>query len=190
LYLDITVLTSEDIILAIGSAAIVAGGIISLSVLSRYRLLTVQLANSNELARDLWSALDNRMKKQDERIVDLMAKVEIYGVKAEAVVPKSALKSVARSISTPFPRADTITPRSGGGSNDVEKNILQRLVEGSKSSTEIKTIIGKSREHTARLMKSLFDDGYVIRNDRERPFVYEITESGRRYLADNRSADT
>jgi predicted transcriptional regulator len=46
----------------------------------------------------------------------------------------------------------------------------------------MRTLIDRSREHTSRLMKALFDRGFVVRNDRNKPFVYEITEAGRRYL--------
>jgi predicted transcriptional regulator len=195
LYLDATVLTYEDYVLAAGAGAIVAAVILSLTVLSRYRSLSVQAANSNELAKDLWSALESRLSKQDERMVDLMAKVEIYGVKAEKGASRPVVSEKSR-IPAPISEtvravaAESVQAKPMGQSSEVEKEILQRLTEGAKSSTDIKAIIGKSREHTARLMKSLYDDGYVIRNDRQRPFVYEITDSGRRYLADNRSAGT
>jgi predicted transcriptional regulator len=39
------------------------------------------------------------------------------------------------------------------------------------------------REHTARMMESLFDKGLVTRDDSEKPFVYQLTEQGERYLS-------
>jgi hypothetical protein len=196
LYLDATALTYEDYVLAVGAGAIVAAVIFALTVLTKYRSLSVQASKSNELAKDLWSALESRLSKQDERIIDLMAKVEIYGVKAENSVNRSVMTEKRSSVAPSSVVAVTNVPttnlpvKSTGGSTDVETMILQKLTEGPKSSIEIKGIIIKSREHTARLMKSLFDDGYVVRNDRERPFVYEITDVGRRYLTGNRSAGT
>lgn len=50
------------------------------------------------------------------------------------------------------------------------------------SSMEVKEAIKRSREHTARMMKSLFDKGLVTRDDSARPFVYQLTERGRAYL--------
>jgi predicted transcriptional regulator len=195
LYLDLTTVTYEDIVLAAGAAAMVAAVILSLTVLSRYRSLSVQTAKSNELARDLWGALENRLSKQDERMVDLMAKVEIYGVRTEKGTNQPLVGEKSRipvPTATPVERVavESMPAKTTSTSSDVEREILESLSGGPKSSTEIKTVIDKSREHTARLMKSLFDDGYVIRNDRNKPFVYEITEAGRRYLTDNRSAGT
>jgi len=44
----------------------------------------------------------------------------------------------------------------------------------------IQTRIGRSREHTARMMNSLFKDGLVERSSEARPFTYKITEKGQR----------
>ena len=65
---------------------------------------------------------------------------------------------------------------------EVETQILRALADGPKTSNDIKQVIAKSREHTARLMKILFEKGLVVRNDRNKPYVYEITDGGRRYL--------
>jgi predicted transcriptional regulator len=59
------------------------------------------------------------------------------------------------------------------------------LAEGPKTSNQIRGIIGLSREHTGRLMKQLFTRGLVLRNDENKPYLYEITEPGRRYLANS-----
>jgi hypothetical protein len=176
-------------VFAIGAAVIVASVIVSFSVLSRYRSLASEAARSNELAKDLWNALDNKLKKQDERIVDLMARVEIYGVRSELKRLPSVSKPRDVLIEAVKPR-EVVINRVSAPSTNVDRTILEKLIEGPKTSTEIKTIIGKSREHTARLMKALFDRRYVIRNDAKRPFVYEITDLGRRYLAESRSAGT
>ena len=159
MYLDATVLTYEDYVLAAGAAAIVAAVVLSLTILSRYRSLSVQAAKSDELAKDLWGALENRLGKQDERIVDLMAKVEIYGVKVEKGVNRPSISEKSRTAAPTEATvrsvaAESVPARSASGSSEVEREILQRLTEGAKSSPEIKDIIGKSREHTARLMKS------------------------------------
>ena len=188
LFFDLSVFPG-DYVFAIGAGAMVASVIISFTVFSRYRTLASEAARSNELAKDLWNALDNKLKKQDERIVDLMARVEIYGVKSElkGLPPVSKPREV--KIGTVKP-AEVVIHRLSAPNTNVDGSILEKLIEAPKSSTQIKTIIGKSREHTARLMKSLFDREYVIRNDAKRPFVYEITDLGRRYLAESRSVGT
>ena len=47
--------------------------------------------------------------------------------------------------------------------------------------------VKKTREHTARLMKALFDGGLVTRDDSARPCAYLLTGRGRAYL-DSRKA--
>ena len=48
--------------------------------------------------------------------------------------------------------------------------------EGPKSAPEIGRFVGRSREHTARLMKKLFDEGYVRRDQTRIPFRYSTVE--------------
>ena len=40
----------------------------------------------------------------------------------------------------------------------------------------------RSREHAARLMKELYEKGLVSRNNSSKPFVYQLTEEGKRRL--------
>jgi CTP-dependent riboflavin kinase len=50
------------------------------------------------------------------------------------------------------------------------------------SSTEIQHEVKKSREHTSRFMKSLFVKQLVSRDVHTKPFVYRITDEGRKLL--------
>jgi len=58
--------------------------------------------------------------------------------------------------------------------NDLIKEILDLLADGPKTSREIERKIGKSREHTARLMKRLYDMGYIKRDESVRPYKYTL----------------
>ncbi len=58
--------------------------------------------------------------------------------------------------------------------NDLIKEILDLLADGPKTSREIERAIGKSREHTARLMKRLYDMGYIKRDESMRPYKYTL----------------
>lgn len=59
---------------------------------------------------------------------------------------------------------------------------LGLLARNAMSTIEIMRALDRSREHTARLMKGLFDRGLVIRDDSKKPFVYTLTQEGQRYL--------
>ncbi len=63
---------------------------------------------------------------------------------------------------------------------EYQLKILEILAtEGEKTAPEMKKKIGITREHTSRLMRRLYDEGYVERNMRKMPYVYRIKEEAR-----------
>ncbi len=58
---------------------------------------------------------------------------------------------------------------------DTEITVLEMLLkEGAKTAPEIKERVHLSREHTARLMKKIYEEGYVEREAGKIPFLYTI----------------
>lgn len=51
--------------------------------------------------------------------------------------------------------------------------------EGSKAAPELGQRLRKSREHTSRLMKKLYLEGYVDRESNRAPFKYKLSETAR-----------
>jgi predicted transcriptional regulator len=66
--------------------------------------------------------------------------------------------------------------------NGVTEHVLGLITAKEMTSRDIQITIGRSREHTSRLMKRLFEDGLVERNTKKKPFTYKITEKGRAKL--------
>ena len=59
----------------------------------------------------------------------------------------------------------------------TELQVLAMLAnEGPKSAPEIGRVVGRSREHTARLMKKLYEEGYIRRDQTRIPFRYSVVE--------------
>jgi predicted transcriptional regulator len=55
----------------------------------------------------------------------------------------------------------------------TEQNIVQVLLdEGSKTAPQIQKNIGKTREHTSRLLKKLWQEGYIDRETHSIPYKY------------------
>jgi len=48
--------------------------------------------------------------------------------------------------------------------------------EGEKTASKIRERIGLTREHTARLMKSLYSRGYIERRTDKMPYVYRLKD--------------
>lgn len=65
----------------------------------------------------------------------------------------------------------------------TEKAVLGFLVSGPKAAPEIGRLMTKSREHTARLMKALFEQGFVERETNRQPYDYRLNEKVRDALA-------
>ena len=56
--------------------------------------------------------------------------------------------------------------------------VLHLITNKAMTSRDIQITLKKSREHTSRLMKKMFEDGYVQRNTKSKPYTYSITEKG------------
>ncbi len=60
---------------------------------------------------------------------------------------------------------------------ETEIWVLRMLVEeGSMTAPKVEKKIGKTREHTARLMKKLWQEGYIERDTHRMPFSYRPTK--------------
>jgi hypothetical protein len=203
-------------------AFLVASGFfvaLSVALLFRYRRISQRISESSDLGKDLLVSLEERLKKQDMRIVDLMARFEVVQARAMAapvapapvppavsapenssVVPVtespsvmpsdvsdvSGAEPVARPVAQPSmsqPASQESQPRSGPPRLDeTEVAAVNLLREASLNTRQITDALKKSREHTARVMKRLFDLGLVKRDDSTKPFVYQLTDDGRRSL--------
>ncbi len=76
------------------------------------------------------------------------------------------------------------------GYNDATSHVLRLITDKSMTSRDIQITIGRTREHTSRLMKKLFEDGFVKRNTDTKPFTYSITEKGQRKVGLLKSTPT
>ena len=57
--------------------------------------------------------------------------------------------------------------------------VLHLITNKPMTSRDIQITLKRSREHTSRLMKKLFEDGYVNRNTGSKPYTYSISEKGK-----------
>ncbi|MGI0045637.1 MAG: winged helix DNA-binding protein [Nitrosotalea sp.] len=56
--------------------------------------------------------------------------------------------------------------------------VLRLITEKPMTSRDIQVTIGRTREHTSRMMKKLFEEGLVERDMQTKPFTYKITGKG------------
>ena len=58
-------------------------------------------------------------------------------------------------------------------------HVLHLITNKAMTSRDIQVTLKRTREHTSRLMKKLFEDGLVQRNTESKPYTYSITEKGK-----------
>jgi len=179
---------------------------LSVGLMVRYRRVSERISASTDLGHDLWAALEKRMNKQDERILDMMGRLEVVQSRVVAATAQTPSVLTPPQILSPAPseeKPNVVTdqktivqqPKSqpeSRTSQQVSKELLLdetqltaiNLLGGSpKNTRQITDALNKSREHTARIMKGLFELGLVSRNDSTKPFVYQLTDEGRRYIS-------
>ena len=106
-------------------------------------------------------ALKTEIRELKEQVEKLIAVPEI---KSEPVIPIRRDKAMAALT-------------------DTEVTVLEMLsAEGSKTAPEIKDRVQLSREHTARLMKKLYEKGYLERETGKIPFRYSIKKEMKKLL--------
>jgi len=177
----------DDYVIATAAGVIVAAAVILGTLLSRYSAMVQEADKSTRLAKDVWDSMNSRFSVVDARIIDLMAKTEVLSSRlgmSQGVAPqlRAAVSAPVSSEAKAVRPTDVAKVVTGEGT-ETEVKVLRLLVDGPRTTAQVKEVVGRSREHTARLMKTVFDGGLVVRNDRNKPYVYEITDSGRSYVA-------
>jgi len=68
--------------------------------------------------------------------------------------------------------------------------VLHLITNKAMTSRDIQITTKRSREHTSRLMKKLFESGLVERNTETKPYTYSITDKGKLKVGDVTSNST
>ena len=144
-----------------------------------------------------------RLEYYERQLIDMKIRLdalEIQGIEENSVDPNLELKEFmqrlvennesgkpievmnepgivpVKSISTPkLPNIEHVNPTN---------SVLQLITNKSMTSRDIQVTLKRSREHTSRLMKKLFENGLVQRNTESKPYTYSITEKGKLKVED------
>ncbi|MEM3536142.1 MAG: helix-turn-helix domain-containing protein [Candidatus Bathyarchaeia archaeon] len=121
-------------------------------------------------------ALFTRLGELDKKICDIAESHETLTKKVSALEGQERqiplLQEAKVEAVIPIKREKALAPLT-----QTELSVLETLAsEGPKTAPEIKAKIKLSREHTARLMKKLYEEGYVERETGKIPFRYRVKE--------------
>ena len=118
----------------------------------------------------------------DSKIKDIESSQEIIKVKIAGFE-----EQIQKFTTAPEIRSEPVMPirrdKAMAALTDTEIVVLEMLsAEGPKTAPEIKDRVHLSREHTARLMKKLYEEGYLEREVGKIPFSYSIKKEMEKLL--------
>mgnify|MGYP003960277557 FL=1 len=145
-----------------------------------------------------------RLEYYEKQLIDMKIRLdalEIQGIGEESIDPNLELKQfmqklvenseestkevevikepkiiVEKLVSMPkIPNIEHVSPIN---------YVLHLITNKSMTSRDIQITTKRSREHTSRLMKKLFESGLVQRNTETKPYTYSITEKGKSKVED------
>ncbi|MEM4297120.1 MAG: winged helix-turn-helix domain-containing protein [Nitrososphaerota archaeon] len=134
---------------------------------------TIRKTGSDDAVKAILSEVNRRLDNQDKRIIDQQVRLDILELRLERAIGKAQEGPLKTPTLQKFV-ASQISRKVVEPSDPTHKQIVELLREGPKTSREIEKHIGKSREHTARLLKKLYDEGIVERDVSKRPFKYRL----------------
>ncbi|MCS7124181.1 MAG: MarR family transcriptional regulator [Candidatus Bathyarchaeota archaeon] len=133
-------------------------------------------ALENKVGKGLedWNNLLARLEDLEKQLRDVAASHKELATKVYLIEEKgkqtSALPEIGIETAIPIRRERALAHLT-----ETELAVLEMLAaEGPKTAPEIKEKIKLSREHTARLMKKLYEEGYLERDSSKIPFKYRV----------------
>lgn len=189
---------NDLLVLSVGLALSVALVAVIIYYLPKLRRAASEQRQAADILTMMLSELRHRQTQQDQRIVDHQVRLDVLELRVAGsqeareaqqsrTVDSGGILEEIRGIMAKEDsgRVSAVTQRDvrkkeavSGISvplNDTERRVISLLGEGPKTPREVQTVIGRSREHTARLLNQLFQAGYVVRDDMKRPFVYRLS---------------
>ena len=197
---------NELVVLSVGLALSVALVGAITYYLPKLRRAASEQRQAADILTMMLSELRQRQTQQDQRIMDHQVRLDVLELRVagsqegrevqqtRTVDSRGILEEIRGIIAKEGSgRLSAVTQRDArekeavlGFSvplNETERRVMSLLNEGPKTPKEVQSVIGRSREHTARLLNQLFQGGYVVRDDIKRPFVYQLSRKGREAVA-------
>jgi DNA-binding MarR family transcriptional regulator len=133
------------------------------------------------------------ISENDARVLSKIAEVDTktHNIEAAHQTLKTKITEVEEQVqklsAAPEIKSAPVIPirrdKAMAALTDTEVTVLEMLsAEGSKTAPEIKDRIRLSREHTARLMKKLYEKGYLERETGKIPFRYSVKKEMKKFL--------
>lgn len=142
-----------------------------------------------------------RLEYYEQQLIDMKIRLDVLDMagpeskyspiekepreQARLHVPDAPGRQVREKIETTDTQKQEIAPSFSHA--DITNHVLHLITDKSMTSRDIQITVGRTREHTSRLMKKMFEDGLVERHTDSKPYAYSITDKGREKIGLARS---
>lgn len=131
----------------------------------------------------------DRLEFYERQLIDMKIRLDSLDIAKEGL-NSNETKDLGRVIekipnyeeySQPKPKPHSPKPHQTPtlDNNNMIDFVLGLITDKSMTSRDIQNASHRSREHTSRLMKKLYQDGYVKRDTSTKPYTYSISDKGK-----------
>ena len=155
------------------------GGLVTLYLYTKIR--------SSDGAEKLAPTNQERIDFYEKELIDMKIRLDAIELDGESFTSSDLPKKKVKSLEKPemekqefvVPKPNTYPRVPNMSFEDSLTHVLKLITNGPMTSRDIEVTFGnRSREHVSRLMKKLYEDGFVSRDASARPYRYSITEKG------------
>jgi len=173
--------------------------VVGLAGLYGYYKIRPFIKNKNEM---IDSSQLERLEYYERQLIDMKIRldaIEMQGFEQKVEDPNMELKQfleklaknqqISNKSNEPQEKKEVINEKSilipnlpNFDHSNATDYVLHLITDKPMTSRDIQITLKRSREHISRLMKKLFEDGYVQRNINAKPYTYSITKKGKERL--------
>jgi hypothetical protein len=136
-----------------------------------------------------------RLEYYEKQLIDMKIRLDSFDLKDENNEFKDSstdLKQILRELSNqkeqnsnlenpptkvkvdPIPKEKEVVIEA----DDITDQVLHIITDKDMTSRDIQKSLKRSREHTSRLLKKLYEEGFVTRDTNSKPYLYSISDKG------------
>ena len=153
------------------------GGLVAITV---YNKVKPRLKSDAENAK----ILTERLQYYENLLIDMKIRLDSVEMAQEtqeipqAQIPKPKEQKIQQETPVMIKEEKPKERIQNMQFGNVTDHVLRLITEKPMTSRDIQITLGRTREHTSRMLKKLFEEGLVERDMTTKPFSYKITDKG------------
>ena len=154
-----------------------AGFVISLLTVFLFRGYLFNLRQqvvAADILTDIVSSFNKSIEQKEKRIVDLMMRVELLELKLGS--SQGFTPNIPKVISNSVMSSDVSVDINDITLSETELKVIKFLSDGPKRLFSVRQEIGKTREHTSRVVSSLVKKGIVEKRTKDGQVLCQIPD--------------